>query len=223
MVRENNVETLPNDVIIVIMKHLLGVGFESFFNFFISWARSQRPATISSLLLEFPVCTLWKFGIGGTVADRVCFDRFFSIAERLGNADARFYQRCISILRGSGSIQVHLQVLNGLAHEGHFLSMIGYTSLCYVYQVESAANTLMGLSLIFSHPYYNNQIIPALGAIRAVKAGIGGTEAGHERDFENGCPGHGAGLVQFKAVGPMTSEECAICRIVEILNVFRMC
>lgn len=116
----NNIESLPIDVILVLLQLLLAGGFENAFNFFIAWARTQRPSVIYSLLKEFPLRLVYKFGALGSDGDKASFDRFFLIAERLGIPDAILYRRCTDILRGVGNIDLHLTTLNGLGRNGHF-------------------------------------------------------------------------------------------------------
>ncbi|KAK1396107.1 hypothetical protein POM88_005970 [Heracleum sosnowskyi] len=219
---KNNVECLPIDMIITIMQLLLGSGFEGFFNFFIAWARSQRPCAIGSLIAEFPVCALYKFGAVGSVTDKLCFARFFRIAERLGNADAILYARCKAILRGEGSAEVHFTVLNGLANEGHFLSMIGNISLHNRYYPDAYGEILRGLSAVFNHPYYNNFIVPALTDLRSLKTAISAIEIGHEAESVSGCPIHLIGLESGVNAGHGIRWGCLMCSISPIVNALCM-
>ncbi|KAL8095118.1 hypothetical protein AgCh_036539 [Apium graveolens] len=71
----NNVESLPTDMVRLLMQNLVNSGFESAFNFFIAWARTKRAYVILALLEGFPLCSLYKYRDKDSDADKASFDR----------------------------------------------------------------------------------------------------------------------------------------------------
>lgn len=57
----NNIETILIAIISMLMQLLLEERFERCFNFFITWARTQRPPLILFLLEGHPVLDMYKF------------------------------------------------------------------------------------------------------------------------------------------------------------------
>lgn len=81
----NNIETLPIDMIVVLLKLLVIEIFQDFYNFFIAWARTQWTSAIVLLLESFPLRDLYNFHQFGSPSDVTCFDQFFRFSEQLGS------------------------------------------------------------------------------------------------------------------------------------------
>ncbi|KAL1826127.1 hypothetical protein ACET3Z_012905 [Daucus carota] len=135
-IENNNIATIPTDIVIVLLELLLAGGFQDFYNFFMAWSQTQRAVVITSLLEKYPLRTLYKYGCRGSPADMLCFDNFFRIAENLGIGDAILYRRCRAIIYGAGDIDAHFTVLDTLSGNNHFLAMVGNFILRSLYKQE---------------------------------------------------------------------------------------
>lgn len=69
MKEPDDIETLPTYIIGILMGLILVRGFESYFNFFVAWAKTQNPAVILSLLEGLHVRAMYKFCNKGGDAD----------------------------------------------------------------------------------------------------------------------------------------------------------
>lgn len=148
----NNVESMPIDMVMLLMQYLLTFGFESVFNFFIAWCRTQRPPTIHMLLEGFPLRSLYKFCHMGSSADKACLDRFFRIAANLGFADAIVYRSCRAVLSASRDIDNHISALGAVACGGHYMSLAAnfIAQSLYQYEGHEIATALTHLGSLFS-------------------------------------------------------------------------
>lgn len=169
----NNIETLPLDVIVMLMELLSASGFENCFNFFVAWARTQRPAVIMSLLEGLPLHSMLKFGNMGGDADKACFQRFINIAANLGFADAILHRGLREILYGHGNIGASVAAINGLADNGHFVSTIARF-----------------LVTICQHPDYITGLVPAFNHLGAIYSSLRSRQIRTESSVELGCPIH---------------------------------
>lgn len=104
----NYLQSFPTALIVNIMHRVVSSGcFEDLFICFIAWSQAHRPIVIASLLEEFPLRGIYKFGKIGSVADKACFDHIFHIGDQLIVADEIIYIRCRNLLSGVGNIDDH--------------------------------------------------------------------------------------------------------------------
>lgn len=132
-------------MVMPLMQYLLTFTFESSFNFFIAWCRTQRAPTIHRL------CSLYKFGHTGSSVNKACLDRFFRIAANSGFADAIVYKSCWAILSASGNIDIHFSALDSVASGGHYMSLAANSIVQIVcrHQDHEIAPALIQLELSF--------------------------------------------------------------------------
>ncbi|KAK1382509.1 hypothetical protein POM88_020244 [Heracleum sosnowskyi] len=219
----NNVGTLPIDMIVTLLKLVVVESFQDFFNFFIAWARTQRRSAIVALLEYFPLRDIYQYRQIGGPSDSPYFDRFFRISEQLRINDAIFYGRCRDIVCGAGNIERHFTVLGEMAETGHFLYVVGLFVLRNLYKNQrSSVSTVDDLKALRSHPHYRMSIVRALKDLRSIywtmvvcnrapELYIQATCCLHSLDSKgvlDGC--NGCGMVQ----------ECLFCDIATLLNVF---
>lgn len=214
----SSLQSLSTEVISAMMPLLLSEGFEDFFNFFIAWARAQRPIVIVQLLNEFPLPTLYKLGQSGSPVDVACFDRFMHIGVRLRIPDAMLYTHCRDIFCGDGNIADHLVVLDRLASEGHFLSMVANFFFRIFCQRNETVSTLHALLKIYNHPGYERKIAPAINYLQDIQFNVGVRKIVFKARVDACCPIHVMGpQLSFSMEIPM-KEECLFCSIANMVN-----
>ncbi|KAK1370446.1 hypothetical protein POM88_036538 [Heracleum sosnowskyi] len=218
----SNIGSLPTELIVSIMQSVVLGGFKDFFNFFVAWSQTQKVAVVVKLLDEFPVRELYKFRNSGGDADTNSFDRFFRIGEQLRISDAVLYQRCRDIFRGVGNIDAHLEVLDGLASSGHFLSMVAVFILRNLYREPNRVYTLVDIVRIFNHPGYERLIKPTLAYLKHLYSSIHGLDILNKPKVEPSCILHHSVIVTDVALlkGSRAREKCLFCDLAVILNVF---
>lgn len=215
----NNIETLPIDMILVLLKLLIVESFQDFYNFFIAWARTQRTSAIVILLESMPLRDLYKFRIGSP-SDVTCFDRFFRISEQLRINDGIFYARCRHIVTGGGNIENHLTILDDLASTGQLLYMVGKFIFKNLYKTRDTSRCMLeDVAAIRSLPYYRMNIVPALAQIRNIKESVEIRNNLPEICIVALCPNHSIGLELSGHDLSGLTEECLFCNIAALLNV----
>lgn len=220
----NNLGTLPLDLIVSLMKLVLGVRFKDFYNFFMAWAQTQRRPGIVLLLEHFPLRDVYNSRQVAATEDVNYFDRFFRIAEQLRIKDAIFYARCSDILCGVGNLERHLTVLDNLALSREFLYMIGNFVFKVLYKKQGmSARTLQELVAIRHHPYYRMSIAPSLTHLKSIKHSVAVSKISPEIYFGVTCAFHDMDLKRVQENGVNVcgmSDECLFCHIAVMLNVF---
>ncbi|KAK1383680.1 hypothetical protein POM88_021415 [Heracleum sosnowskyi] len=220
----NNVGTLPIDVIVTLMKLLVVDSFKDFFNFFIAWAQTQRRSVIIVLLDNFPLRDLYKFRQIGGPSDATYFDRFFRIGEELRINDAIFYGRCREIVCGFGNIERHFTVVDEMAMTGQFLYMVGKFVLRNVYKKQrSSVSTVDDLKCLRSHPHYRMSITRALKVLQSIYWTMVVCNSAPKVDIQATCGLHtldSKALLLNGSNGCGMIEDCLFCDIATLLNVF---
>ncbi|KAK1396544.1 hypothetical protein POM88_006407 [Heracleum sosnowskyi] len=210
----NNVETLPTDIIGMLMEVLSAGGFEDCYNFFVAWARTQRPSAILALLNGLPLRAMYKLANAGGASDKACFNRFFRIAKGLGVADAVLYERCRDMLCGWGSSEAHIISIGALADRGHFMSMVANFTVRLLYKQDSTVKTLQLLVDISEHREYKNGIGPVLVHLKSIFS-----VAEQSDEIRSECFGRVGCLIHSSAnnVKPqnehMIVQDCLFCLI----------
>ncbi|KAK1357132.1 hypothetical protein POM88_050388 [Heracleum sosnowskyi] len=205
----NNIKTLPTDIISLLMFLVLNGGFENCFNFSVAWARTQRPAVIVSLLDGLPVRALYKFGNIGSDADKTCFYRFFRIVGDLGVADAILYRRCREIICGSGNIDGHFTVIAALARSGHFMQMVANFIVRNLYMVDYDADVVEALLGIYQHPEYKNGLAAALTHVESIYTSVGRPEITTKSTFGVMCHIHASENKMLLLNGYTGAHDCS--------------
>ncbi|WOG95127.1 hypothetical protein DCAR_0414429 [Daucus carota subsp. sativus] len=219
-IENNNIATIPTDIVIVLLELLLVGGFQDFFNFFIVWSRTQREVVITSLLDKFPLRSLYKYGCRGSPADMLCFDNFFRIAENLGIGDAVLYRRSRAIIYGTGNIDGHFTVLDTLSANNHFLCMVGNFILRSLYKQGNNVGTLQVLIRVVNHPNYQDFIVPAVNHLSDIHSYILFPELVDAVDIEACCPIHSTCVKVFLEEKCPPATNCLFCKIAFMLTVF---
>ncbi|WOG95296.1 hypothetical protein DCAR_0414608 [Daucus carota subsp. sativus] len=219
-IENNNIATIPTDIVIVLLELLLAGGFQDFYNFFMAWSQTQRAVVITSLLEKYPLRTLYKYGCRGSPADLLCFDNFFRIAENLGIGDAILYRRCRAIIYGAGDIDAHFTVLDTLSGNKHFLAMVANFILRSLYKQGTNGATLQVLIRVLNHPNYQDLIGPAVNHLSDIHSYIIFPELVDAVDIEACCPIHSTCVkVSLENQCPYT-QNCLFCNIALMVTVF---
>ncbi|KAK1360976.1 hypothetical protein POM88_045450 [Heracleum sosnowskyi] len=217
----NNVETLPTDVIGILMEVLSAGGFEDCYNFFVAWARTQRSSAILALLNGLPLRAMYKLANAGGEVDKACFNRFFRIAEGLGVADAVLYGRYRDILRGMGNTDAHIFTIGALADRGHFISMVANFTVRLLYKQDSAVKTLKLLVDISEQREYKNGIGPVLVNLKSIFAATEQSDEVRSECFGTvGCLIHSSTNNVILEKEHIKVPDCLFCLISGMLNVF---
>ncbi|KAK1387914.1 hypothetical protein POM88_016092 [Heracleum sosnowskyi] len=220
-IENNNLGSLPIDMIIVIMKLLLSSGFEDFFNFLKALAQTQRMSAVIHLLEEFLVRDLYMPRILATQSDVTCFNRFVGIGENLRIYDAILYARSRDIICGFGNIDGHLTEVDLLAANGHFLSMVGKFILGILYKKESCSDiTVEAIVCIYKHPHNRRYILSALTHMRDMKSCIKVSSTAKDVDINPTCIIHPKVANALFTYTRKPADDCLFCNIAAMLNVF---
>lgn len=167
--QHQNLHSIPIDMVICILKKILLVGnFEDFYNLFIIWSQTQRPAVIASFLHAYPIEELYKFSNSRYEPDIVCFYRFLRTVLNIPATTC--YMPCKNMICGVGHINAQMDVLQSLSNGGHLLSKLALIIFQAFIRPDIGLGEATTLAEMCNYPHYRRQIIPALKHLQDIQA-----------------------------------------------------
>ena len=215
-----DIQALPTTLIVSILELLVAGSFKDFYNFFIAWSQTQRPATIFVLLHQFPIRVVYKFGNTSNCVELDYFNRFYGIATRLQIPDAMLYMPCRNLIRGIGNVDEHFLILDGLSQSGHFLAMVSNFMLRSICKRKDKVFTLSLLLDIYKHPDYKQEIALALRCLQAIQAGVNESQSIVQSNIQPSCPVHPELTTNSFHQKYPESEDCLFCNIAIMVSAF---